>query len=386
MKISADYVFDGYQIIENGLIELENEIIVKVGQAQKGKSEAYKHYDGLLCPGFINTHCHLELSHLKSKAPSGTGLLSFLESVISLRSVDQSIILKAIEDQDDFMWSQGIQAVGDISNQIDTLSTKKNSKIKYYTFVEMFDMMNEDVTDNAFIQYAQVFKEFLNTNLDCSASPHAPYSVTPTLFHKINLLNSSSKTVSIHNQETQHENQYFIDKSGDFSSFFHAIGVSDNRFVPTLKPSICYALDHLDKNQKTLFVHNTCSSKEDINFAQQSIQKCFWATCANANLYIENTLPNYQDFIDNNAKMTIGTDSLTSNWQLSVLEEIKTIHKYCSYIPINTLLQWATINGAEALSYEAELGSFEVGKKPGVLLLEKFQKQDISKCTVKRIV
>ncbi|MCB0618825.1 MAG: amidohydrolase family protein, partial [Saprospiraceae bacterium] len=53
------------------------------------------------------------------------------------------------------------------------------------------------------------------------------------------------------------------------------------------------------------------------------------------------------------------TDSLTSNWQLSVLEEMKTIARYQSYVPFETLLRWATLNGAEALGYEAEIGSLE---------------------------
>jgi cytosine/adenosine deaminase-related metal-dependent hydrolase len=67
--------------------------------------------------------------------------------------------------------------------------------------------------------------------------------------------------------------------------------------------------------------------------------------------------------------MTIGTDSLTSNWQLSVLEELRTISKYQSYVPFDTLLRWATINGAEALQFDGELGSLELGKKPGLLAL-----------------
>jgi cytosine/adenosine deaminase-related metal-dependent hydrolase len=81
-------------------------------------------------------------------------------------------------------------------------------------------------------------------------------------------------------------------------------------------------------------------------------------------------MPNYKPFLDLNAKMTIGTDSLTSNWQLSVLEEMKAIAKYQSYVPFKTLLQWATLNGAEALGFEEELGSLEKGKRPGLLLLD----------------
>ena len=108
---------------------------------------------------------------------------------------------------------------------------------------------------------------------------------------------------------------------------------------------------------------------DDISTAHEWSDKVYWATCANANLYIENRLPNYQLFLDGNAKMTIGTDSLTSNWQLSVLDEMKTISKYQSYVSFETLLRWATLNGAEALGYEKDLGSLEVGKTPGLNLL-----------------
>jgi len=109
------------------------------------------------------------------------------------------------------------------------------------------------------------------------------------------------------------------------------------------------------------------TTAEDIAKAHNWNHKTFWATCANANLYIENRLPDYQAFLDADAKMTIGTDSLTSNWQLSVLEEMKTIQKYKSFIPFETMLTWACKNGAEALGYEDTLGTIEVGKGPGLV-------------------
>jgi cytosine/adenosine deaminase-related metal-dependent hydrolase len=119
-----------------------------------------------------------------------------------------------------------------------------------------------------------------------------------------------------------------------------------------------------------LFVHNTTTSIADIQAAQAWNPQVFWATCPNANLYIENRLPVYQYFLDTGAKVTIGTDSLTSNWQLSILEEMKTIARFQSYVTFDTLLRWATLNGAEALGFEQDFGSLEPGKKPGVLLLE----------------
>ena len=67
--------------------------------------------------------------------------------------------------------------------------------------------------------------------------------------------------------------------------------------------------------------------------------------------------------------MVLGTDSYSSNWQLSIASEVSAIRKHFPGIPLQTVLQWATINGAKALQWDDQLGSFEKGKKPGVCLL-----------------
>jgi cytosine/adenosine deaminase-related metal-dependent hydrolase len=190
------------------------------------------------------------------------------------------------------------------------------------------------------------------------------------LFARINQHNPEDITVSIHNQETPHEDALFLNKGGQFVDWYKGFGFSTEHFQPTGKTSIHYAMEHMSARHRTLFVHNTLTQPEDITAAQAWNDRVYWATCPNANLYIENRLPNYRHFLDTRAKMTIGTDSLTSNWQLSVLEEMKTIARFQSYIPFETLIQWATLNGAAALGYENELGSLEPGKRPGILLLD----------------
>lgn len=200
--------------------------------------------------------------------------------------------------------------------------------------------------------------------------PHAPYSVTPELFGFINKANPAGRTISIHNTETQDENQMFLDGSGGFSDFFKGFGMSLEHFKPTGKRSIDYVLQHMHPKARNIFVHNTLTTAEDIEAAQSWSDRTYWATCPNANLYIENRLPDYKVFLDKGAKMCIGTDSIMSNWQLSVWEEIKTIKKMQSYVPLEELLKWATINGAEALGYQKSLGSLEMGKAPGLVHVE----------------
>ncbi len=333
-------------------------------------------YRGALVPGFVNTHCHLELSHMKGVAPTGTGLLPFLQTVVNYRDVSEEQIREAIDVADEAMYRAGIVAVGDISNKADTADCKRRSAIRYYTFVEMFDFLQDGLAARMYEQYRQVYDEQPEHR---SAVPHAPYTVSPTLFGLLRELNGREpiRTVSIHNQETAGEDELFQTKSGGLLDFYRTFGFSIEDFEPRGQNSIRYALDQLDPSHRTLFVHNTLTQPEDIAAAHAWSDQVFWATCPNANLYIENRLPNYQYFLDSDATVTIGTDSLTSNWGLSILDELKTIARYQSYLPAETLLCWATINGARALGWEAQFGSFERGKKPGVNLLFGFPDGDL---------
>ena len=371
-KYTADYIFPvASHPIRKGVVIVDDQgKVLALGQREDYDPASLETYTGIIVPGFINTHCHLELSHMKGMAPTGTGLLPFLKTVVNFRDISMEEIQDAIEKADREMYEGGIVAVGDISNKLDTAAQKEKSPIHYYTFVEMFDFMQETMTEKVFGQYKAVYDGQSSTHGNRkSCVPHAPYTVSPGLFQRINAMNEAGATVSIHNQETAHEDEFFRTGKGGFMDFFRSFGFSMDHFRPTGQASIYYALQQMGPSHRTLFVHNTMTTPADIQAAQTWSDKVYWATCANANLYIENRLPHYNYFIDNNARMTIGTDSLTSNWQLSVLEEMKTIARYQSYIHFDTLLRWATLNGAEALGFEEELGSIEVGKRPGLNLL-----------------
>ncbi|MFZ1562235.1 MAG: amidohydrolase family protein [Saprospiraceae bacterium] len=372
-KFSADYIFteDGKLTAGKVIVTNGSGDILSIDNTLEHDGSSVHFFNGLIIPGFVNTHCHLELSHMKGKVDTGTGLLPFLKNVVTFRDINQDIIDHAIKDADGEMYMNGIVAVGDISNKIDTSHVKSESRMDYYTFVEMFDFLQPSLTDSTIQQYKPVMQgQSIERYNKKSYVPHAPYTVSPDLFNFINENNLSSQTISIHNQETLDENELFETGTGGFMDFYKGFGFTLDHFKPTGKSSIHYILANLKPEFKTIFVHNTLTTRDDIQSALSWNKQCFWATCPNANLYIENRLPDYKVFTETNAKVTIGTDSLTSNWQLSIWEEIRTIRKYQSYLPLETLLTWATINGAEALGYEDRLGSITVGKRPGLVLVE----------------
>jgi len=365
LPISTDPIKEGVLILN------DSNQVEKIAHRSELGSVDIEYHKGILIPGFINTHCHLELSHMKGLCKTGTKLIPFISDVVKLREFEIDVIKEKIREEDENMYNNGIQAVGDICNKTDTAEQKAKSKINYYSFVEMFDFLQGQNLRGTVENYRAVFAAQDDTNGNKkSFVPHAPYSVSPELFQFINEANPSGATISMHNQETLDEHLLFLDGTGGFKDFYKGFGVDMSGFKPNGQTSIYYALQHMVPKKKNIFVHNTLTAKEDILAAQAWSENVYWSSCPNANFYIENKLPNYKHFMEAEAKVCLGTDSIMSNWTLSIWDEIKTIKKFQSYVPLNDLLKWGTINGAEALGYQKSLGSFEKGKAPGVINIE----------------
>lgn len=372
-KFQADWVYPVSSApVKDGIVVTDDQgVVLSVEEGSSQSSGDVQHFRGTLIPGFINTHCHLELSHMRGLLDTGTGLIPFINDVVRKRSATPEVIAEAIRNAEDEMIRNGIVAVGDISNVTDTFAQKQLGRLRYYTFIEMFDFLQEKDAQACFDQYFKVYETLsLPEGHRKSCVPHAPYSVSNSLFQLINSQNrGSAHTISIHNQEMEAENELFRSKSGGLPHFYAGFNISLGDFISTGRTSIYYALQNMDPSHRTLFVHNILTTTDELLDTHAWNAHTYWATNPNANLYIENRLPDYRIFIENNARVTIGTDSLASNWQLNILEEMKTIARYQSYVPFETMLRWATLNGAEALGFDDKLGSIEAGKKPGLNLL-----------------
>ena len=346
---------DGTVIHVNDVAPITNQFEVEV-------------YEGIVCPGFVNTHCHLELSHMKGLIPEGSGLPKFVSQIPKLRQTSKVDRLKSIKEADQNMYKSGIVAVGDISNTTESLSVKKNSAMRYHSFIELFGL-DKNKADDLLREGLKTVEEYHSFNLSASLVPHAPYSLSPQLLNGI-YSNSNGQLITIHHQETASEKELFLDSKGELAELFVAKGLDLSSQLESGQNSAKYALlPYLSKKQKLLLVHNTFSDSADIEEIETHFTLAYWCTCPKANWYIEKQLPNYDLWREKNLKITIGTDSLASNDSLCVLEEIKMIQKNFPHITTNELLIWACKNGAEFFNYY-KLGSFKTGSKPGILLIE----------------
>jgi len=370
-KFQATQIFTGTELLEDQLVlitQKDGTIEAMVGIEDAG--DEVQNFEGILTPGFINAHCHLELSHMKGMIPAHTGLQEFVKQIVALRQVESEVIQEAIISAEAEMMSNGIVAVGDISNTLDTLTQKTKHNLAYYSFVELYDLDPTRAADKI-IAGLEMQKQFQENCVCASLVPHAPYSVTNNLW---NLLSAhfGIHTISMHNQETTDENDFFKNKTGSFLGMYERTKVNLDFFEATGLSSLQSILPVFKKAYHGILVHNSFTSAEDIQAVHAAMDNAFWCLCPNANQYIEQTMPPVKLLRSEKANIVIGTDSYASNWSLSVLDELKTIQQHHPEIPLEEMLGWATINGARALQMDKHLGSFEKGKKPGVVLIKDF--------------
>jgi cytosine/adenosine deaminase-related metal-dependent hydrolase len=392
MKIfRADYVFPiSADPIKDGVVTADDAgKIISVSDQMPAGADALsvEQLSGIITPGFVNAHCHVELSHLYGKIPESGGLVEFIKGIQQLRNSDPKEIEAAAIKADNDMYENGIVAVGDISNSNATIPVKSKSKLYYHTFIETFGFTPEraDAVFNNALELAAQFKP-----QSCSVTPHAPYSVSKELFKlikKYSDANPNKNLISIHNQECEDENKFYRYKLGSFNDLYAHFGIDISYFKPQARNSLQSVIPLLTSKQDILMVHNTCTNLKDIYFIKRFDRRIHWCFCPNANLYIENSLPKIDLFLNQGFNITLGTDSLASNNKLCILSEMRTLQQKFPSLSTEMLLQWATINGATYLGIDKEKGTIERGKTPGLNLISGLDNMMITTDTkVKRLI
>ena len=371
-KFRADQLFTGQKLLgpDQVLITSEDGRVVGILPASEAGDDI-QFYPGILSPGFINCHCHLELSHLKNVVPPHTGLIDFLCDVITKRGFPPEVIQDAIARADREMYDKGIVAVGDISNTSDTVPVKTKSKIRWHNFIEVLGFTDEKALENveAYNNVLKVYHDQLPVK-NSVLTPHAPYSISSKTFDLINEA-TGDKVISIHNQECSAEDELYKTGAGDFLRLFKVFGINGSPFQVSGKSSLQTYLPKFNRNQTILLIHNTCIPEEDILFSKQYAREnsinLFFCLCVRANLYIENRRPPVDLFLKHDCPLVLGTDSYSSNWELSIAKEIEAVSNMTCFDDLSleektiAVYKMATINGAKALRMDDELGSFEKG-------------------------
>jgi cytosine/adenosine deaminase-related metal-dependent hydrolase len=361
-KIAATQLFDGYRFLgPDQVLILRDERVEEIVPKELA-GEDIRFFNGIVCPGWINTHCHLELSFLKNKIPENCGMVDFILSVMANRNEAPELIENAISEAEHEMLQNGIAAVGDICNTSHTIKQKQKRKLNYTNFIEISGFVPV-AAEKRFREGKKLQKTFLQSGLEAFLVPHAPYSVSIELLQLLYAVPNRIST--IHYNESIAEKEFMFEGKGDFLRLYKVLGIDTGFFLQHLQSSKPLAVHTLHGNSTQILVHNVVTDLQDIKKIQNNFftkQQTYFCICANANLFIGNGLPDISLLFQSGIPVCIGTDSLASNKELNIESEIKTIQKHFPDLSLETILQWATINGAKALGIAEEFGSFEKGK------------------------
>ena len=357
-RIAAHYLIDRGRITPRPLVECDDEgRIVRIGQWERlDNIPQAEFYAGALTAGFVNAHCHLELSYLRGAIERGTGFGGFARAIGQVRgnyTIEER--QRALAAASERMWAEGVQAVADIINDDSSLEHKRQSPIRYHNFAELFGLNTP----------ADAMNHLLGEE-NTSLTPHSTYSLQSASFAAA----AASDTLSIHFMESPDEEALYRGE-GSLAAWYGRMGWECD-FIHYGSPAE-RLVGQVAKDKRLLLVHCCCLKEDDLaKILSHFVVPPTFVVCPQSNRYISGLQPPAKMLMECGARVAIGTDSLASNSSLSIIEELKLLTE----IPLATRLEWATMGGAEALGISAEMGSVEVGKRPGLVIVEGIEEQD----------
>ena len=374
-RIAAKYLYTltSTEPVVNGFVELEDDgTVIRTGVCADPAAEPF-FYDGAVAPGFVNAHCHVELSYMKGLFRKGTGMAGFIDQINELR--DTKSLEEKVRDLTvamDSLWEQGVVAMADISNCDDSFAVKARHPMYTRTFLEVFGTEPEDC--GAVMDGVRKLKKVADGfGIDAAPTPHACYTMSPELVTAVSVEGLESGFLSFHSEETEEEEEMLKSGSGKMWENRKRAGMS----VPpvTGKSSLLYFIDRLlagrpaPFDEHILLVHECCMDQEGIDAAKAVMNHPFVAVCPLSNLFIHNALPPIGLMRRNALKICVGTDSLSSNDDLNIVDELYCLQRNFPEVPLGELLTWASRNGAEFLA-RLEFGTLEPGRRPGLVFID----------------
>jgi cytosine/adenosine deaminase-related metal-dependent hydrolase len=272
------------------------------------------------------------------------------------------------------MYDSGVNLCADICNTSSTFSLKKESRIFYINLIEVFGI-DPDKASHRMAEILKISENAGEMNLPSSLVPHAVYSLSLPLFRLLRERTGNNRVTSIHFMETEGEADLVEKHTGPLMTSYIQSGLLSSG-IETPGSHTDAVLNQITRNGNLILVHNTFADRNTIR-SVKARENLFWCLCPNSNAYIENKVPPADLLIDEGCTIITGTDSLASNNKLDILEELKTLQVNFPSLSIPDLVEWATINGAKALEMEEQFGSIEAGKRPGLLLLQNADLQNM---------
>jgi len=349
--------------IRDGLVAVEQGRIAWVGGPEDPRRPAGAVRDlgrGVLLPGLVNAHCHLELSHLAAaREQAAGGFVAWVEALVELRSrTDAADARAGTQAALQELRATGTVAVGDVSNALAHLELLDASGLEAVVFYELlaWDPARADaVLDEARRRVAEAAGRGVRTPVRLAA--HAPHSVSPALFRA---LARDGGPAAIHLAESAAEQRFLDGGDAEWSAFLARRGSGHVRFAPPGTTPVRY-LDGLGALPAGLVAAH-CVHVDAEERALLARRGVFVAVCPRSNRNLSVGIPPVPEMLAAGIEVCLGTDSLASAESLDLLQDAAALRREFPSLEPAAIVRMATTAGARALGL-GDLGAIARGKR-----------------------
>lgn len=333
--------------IRDGRVVVEGEQVAWVGAPSDPGAPTGAAHDlgrGVLLPGLVNAHCHVELSHLRGKLDRAHGFAQWVEQLVALRSADgpgavRAAAAKAIRQ----MQGTGTVAVGDVSNDLAHLDLLAASRLIAVVFHELLGW--NPARAAAIVEGADARRlGRLGGGVEVRLAAHAPHSVSPALFGE---LVKRGGPAAVHLAESAEEVRFLLRGDGAWMRFLERRGLGDLPFDPPGVSPVRY-LDELGALRPGLVAAH-CVYVDDADRARLAAKGVHVAVCPRSNLNLGVGIPDVPELLAAGVRLCLGTDSLASVDTLDLIDDATVLHEEFPELDPAVIVEMATAGGARAL-------------------------------------
>ena len=258
----------------------------------------------------------------------------------------------------------GTALVGDVTNTLAACGPLADSELSAAIFRELLGFNAADPGQLVATVQSQLAAVAPIDRLRPSIVPHAPYSVSSSLFQAIRRA-TVDRPLSIHLGESPDELQFLRDGTGAWRDLLQRLGVWNDGW----EPPGCGPVEYLDRfglvNERLLAVHGTHFN--DGELARLAAAHATVVTCPRSNAWTGAGTPPVERFYASGVRVAIGTDSLASVKDLNLFAEMAAVHRLAPAVPAKRILSSATRDGAVALGFADDYGTIEAGKRADLI-------------------
>ena len=358
----ADWVWCPEQGLKsNAWVVLRDGLIQGVADRAPAGAAKLEHEPGLIMPGLVNAHTHLELSFLAGQVPPRGDFVDWVDRLVNRRpGHDQEqageIALAAAKASFD----SGVALAGDITNTGRAVDAWLEAGVSAVSFGEALGPSRSEPKNESSAWH----KGVLQAN---AVAAHAPYSIPAGRIKELKG-RAANLPFCIHLAESRAEMEFFAGAGSEgkrLKDFLQGRGLDVDNFGFTADRPLQHLINLGVVDGGTLLVHGVqLNNAEAERIARLGAWLC---VCPRSNLGLTGSMASVEEFLQTGAGLCLGTDSLASAPDLSLWAELKTLRKHTPGVPAEDLLRMATINGARALMQADHFGSLLPGRKASLV-------------------